>query len=407
MIEVIYKEDKGKAQGNEQFFHIPKNIRQIGLIGGEHKIYIEDYAYTFLGRIASERPMKGKMAVLLGQSNWSEGTSYIFVRCVLQVQEEVSPEHLPLSDESWIRIHEQMEEFFQGQEIVGWFFSAPEIPMEVTDVIYRTHTKFFGGNDKVLFLMEPQEKEEAFFRYDNGRMARQTGYYIYYEKNPLMQEYMIAMNQDGPEKISETVPDDAVVSFRRKIQQKQEKQQESQKKMSGVMYAASACAALAVLAVGINFINQYDKMQQAAKQVQEQTAETFAYPTQETEPEETPAGESEEVKEEVTVLEKETDEDSDEEKERTSPKPTEKPVSEKPQTDASRASSGKQEDSEAKSSETAGRQAYESYVIRPGDTLFKISVQKYGDMSEIEEICRLNGISEDDIIYPGQTILLP
>ena len=44
MIEVIYKEDKCKAQGNEQFFHIPKNIRQIGLISEEHKIYIEDYA---------------------------------------------------------------------------------------------------------------------------------------------------------------------------------------------------------------------------------------------------------------------------------------------------------------------------------------------------------------------------
>ena len=118
MIEVIYKEDKSKAQGNEQFFHIPKNIRQIGLISEEHKIYIEDYAYTFLGRIASERPMKGKLAVLLGQSNWSEGTSYIFVRCALQVQEEVSPEHISFTDEIWLKINEQIEEFFQGQEIV-------------------------------------------------------------------------------------------------------------------------------------------------------------------------------------------------------------------------------------------------------------------------------------------------
>lgn len=48
MIEVIYKEDKCKAQGNEQFFHIPKNIRQIGLISEEHKIYIEDYALSLI-----------------------------------------------------------------------------------------------------------------------------------------------------------------------------------------------------------------------------------------------------------------------------------------------------------------------------------------------------------------------
>ena len=62
---------------------------------------------------------------------------------------------------------------------------------------------------------------------------------------------------------------------------------------------------------------------------------------------------------------------------------------------------------DAKKTEETGGEVHESYTIRPGDTLFKISIQRYGDMSEISEICRLNGISEDDIIYPGQTILLP
>ena len=48
-----------------------------------------------------------------------------------------------------------------------------------------------------------------------------------------------------------------------------------------------------------------------------------------------------------------------------------------------------------------------SYVIRPGDTLYQISMEKYGNMDEVAEICRLNGISEDEIIYPGQIIVLP
>ena len=48
-----------------------------------------------------------------------------------------------------------------------------------------------------------------------------------------------------------------------------------------------------------------------------------------------------------------------------------------------------------------------SYVIRPGDTLYQISMEKYGTMEEVAEICRLNGISADEIIYPGQIIVLP
>lgn len=49
----------------------------------------------------------------------------------------------------------------------------------------------------------------------------------------------------------------------------------------------------------------------------------------------------------------------------------------------------------------------ESYVIRPGDTLYQISVARYGSTDAIEEICRLNGLSEQEIIYPGQIIVLP
>ena len=99
----------------------------------------------------------------------------------------------------------------------------------------------------------------------------------------------------------------------------------------------------------------------------------------------------------MTILQKESD-DEKETSQQTEPTPTQKKeeqVQEEEETD---------QEEEAK---TTGSDAYESYVIRPGDTLFKISIQRYGDMSEIEEICRLNGISEDDIIYPGQTLLLP
>ena len=56
--------------------------------------------------------------------------------------------------------------------------------------------------------------------------------------------------------------------------------------------------------------------------------------------------------------------------------------------------------------ETAGN-AHETYVIRPGDTLYQISIEKYGSMDVIREICELNGITENQIIYPGQVIVLP
>ncbi|MDQ9824599.1 hypothetical protein RFZ44_14855, partial [Acinetobacter sp. 163] len=42
---------------------------------------------------------------------------------------------------------------------------------------------------------------------------------------------------------------------------------------------------------------------------------------------------------------------------------------------------------------------HESYVIKPGDTLFQISMARYGNMDAMAEICRLNGLSLEEIIY--------
>ncbi|MFQ7552138.1 MAG: hypothetical protein ACLRMZ_19785 [Blautia marasmi] len=50
MIEIVYEKEKQKPEGNEGFFHIPNNIRQIGEVNETQKIYIEDYAYTYLCR---------------------------------------------------------------------------------------------------------------------------------------------------------------------------------------------------------------------------------------------------------------------------------------------------------------------------------------------------------------------
>ena len=58
------------------------------------------------------------------------------------------------------------------------------------------------------------------------------------------------------------------------------------------------------------------------------------------------------------------------------------------------------------SAQTSSDGIYETYVIKPGDTLYQISISHYGNMV-IPEICRLNNLEENQVIYPGQMIVLP
>lgn len=96
-------------------------------------------------------------------------------------------------------------------------FTASASPEGISDV--KVHMKHFGG-EKVLMLMEPQEREDAFFRYENNEMVRLGGYYLYYEKIG-MQTYMIDKNEELQPEPQEKYEDQAVKDFRKIIADKE------------------------------------------------------------------------------------------------------------------------------------------------------------------------------------------
>lgn len=381
MIEIVYEKEKQKPEGNEEFFRIPNNIRQIGEVGGTQKIYIEDYAYTYLCRIASENSGRGISAILLGQSNWRDGTSYLFIKSAIVLTDmEINEEHLVFTQEIWNHVYEKNKEYFQEQEIVGWFLSIPGCSMEINQIICQTHLNHFGGNDKILFVMEPLEKEEAFYRYEDGKMIRQTGFYVYYEKNEAMRNYLVSQNEKS-EKKSEEVDDAAVHTFRKKIEKKTG--QEQKKAGFPLFKTASVCAAAAVLAVGVLYLNDYKKLKgtEAVLADLENTRQ-------------------EENKEAVTpVNAPSAKKDQREEKQ-------EEQIAEKAE-EQDRNQQEVQNQTEPEKEAAADTPAHQSYTIQPGDTMTRISVKNYGTIKKIKEICELNNMSETDTIYPGQIILLP
>lgn len=487
MIEVVYKEQKQEANAGENIFHVPRNIRQIGLAGGNVRIYIEDYVYTFLGRLADQKSHSKEVcgiAVFTGETKWDSGITYIFIRGALIVEDmEVTAEHIEFSEKIWEKIQENQIKYFPDQEVTGWFFSRPQMYLEAGELLTQVHLRHFGG-EKVLMLMEPTEREDAFFLYENGAMAKQRGYYIYYEKNPQMQEYMIEKKQELTREETEKVEDEAVISFRKIIRNKKvektgktgKTEEEPQKEMehtSVFSYAATACLIFALLAVGNGFYRNYKKIQdrsiessatvisdkstktigsaqtdggtQIDESVQtvenaqvdesaengeskiQNTAGVFSeedaeYDKSEKNEDESNKNDNIERIESIQEIDtnaqnnsensavQETTEQEENETTEAQQKGTEQTEEETAvqETDSidgfpQEADARKEKKSESVSSDGV----YETYVIKPGDTLYQISISHYGNMDEISEICRLNNLTENQVIYPGETIILP
>lgn len=458
MIEVIYKDESQETQNGEEPFGLPRNIRQIGLVGDDYRIYMEDYVYTFLVRLARAENASGeqraRVAILTGEIKWRSQTAYLFIKgAVMAENMDAAPDHIDFSKEQWKQIQDDQKQYFDDQEIVGWFFSQPQLTLEVSELMTKVHMKYFGG-EKVLMLMEPQEREDAFFRYENNGMAHLGGYYLYYEKNPGMQTYMVDKNKELQPDVLEHYEDQAVKDFRKIITDKKEKKKELAAP-SVFSYGLTACLAIAVLTVGVNFYRNYQRADRTGEEsatvssviveeitpspaIQSETDMSTQNNTDTSENEKKDSGTTNNASNVPDVSDDKTRNDSQEESgtdirkssdsekqtstvqedaEVKSDKTEQVPVSKteksdkteqiyQQESDERKAQKRVREAAQKENSEAAG-QIHESYVIQPGDTLYQICMDRYGNIEALSQLCQLNGMSADETIYPGQVIVLP
>lgn len=455
MIEVIYNENSEDKNKGKTSLRLPKNIRQIGNTEEDFKIYIEDYVVTFLNQLTEKDLSKIRVAILMGDAVESDAR-YLFISGAIYVEDVVvDGEGVHFNDNIWSRIYENVKEYFDTLEIVGWYLSVPGFPVEMNESIKKAHINQFAGNMKVLMMHEPIEKDEVFFRYENGIMKTINGYYIYYEKNNLMQTYMIDHRSENQEEIREEEKNDtATKHFRSLVQEKQE--EIHKRKIMAFMYSVSSVLVMIVLVIGITMLNNYDKMSNMEKSLAILTksaiTEEVEQKQQEVQNQETQDGEQE-AAEEVAVsvgsgklhtiavetisgnvepivtdgpqpadtsVEAETPSSTETPEVTETASAAEEPVAEEASTEvqepaAEEASTEVQEPTvaeppkEAEQPEETVQASAEPqyYVIKKGDTLAKISIRVYNTKDMVSKICEVNGIEDVDKIFIGQKILLP
>jgi LysM domain. len=408
MIEIIYNEKKNEEKPADILFYIPKNIRQIGEAGKGKKIYIEDYAVTYLTQTGASNLAYPWVAILLGCVKHFEGVEYIFINGVLEVENmEVTSERISFNEQIWANIYSRMKEYFPRHEVLGWVLSVPGATLDITDTIYRAHLNNFSGNDKVFFMRETIEKEEAFYTYENGQLHRQLGYYIYYEKNNFMQEYMIQRNKGRMVENQEVISDRAIQNFRKIIEEK--KAANTPPKLMTFMYSASVFLVMTVLVIGIAMINSHDKMK---------NMEQTLYNISRNLDVEAVMGQANiEIYKESeieNISEKQTLENEVEVENIVSgvvPLETEKETilesQAAPETQVAAIENAENVNVEQSPVIVYPTSINQEYIIQEGDTIFGISKNFYGTKERAEEICSINNITDVDKIYPGQKILLP
>ena len=446
----LHENDSGVNQMGELYNpypKLPKNTRQIGERDQSVRLYLEDYVNTYLKRLF---PKGGQ-----GTSEEHDGVPYLFVDGALEMEDVAEQgEKVELTESAWKKVYQDMDRLFPKRSVLGWFLcGAPGAALSPLNY-WKQHGQYFAGKNQLMYLNSGLEGEEAVYITSEDGFYKLRGYHIYYERNQMMQDYMI-MRKDV-RRVETGTGEPVVRDFRQRME---ENKSQITSRRGSIRVLGSLCSALAmvVLAGGVVMVNNYDKMQKmesvltsvlpegiswqnsmsAVENSQKnggslrnsQTGQmsgtendgdnllvehasggvnpTLAHETMsETYPETAGQSQNETVMEaeEQNRVSGDGQTDGERPAEAETQTGTDQPSSHGP---AGTKTAPAQATTESDRAAISAALASGTYQIQPGETLYGICLKLYGNGGRLEEICRLNGLEDENKIMAGQNLILP
>ena len=198
---------------------LPKNIRQMAEKEERVRVYLEDYAYTFIRKLNCTGHVR--TGILLGSKMVTENKRCWFVKGAVELEdaqgstEEENEQKTAITQQVWDNTLSVIQEYFPGCSICGWFISGTEENFPDGEELKKTHRQIFSGENCLMYWKKGDE--ESFWMEEEDTILHLKGYFVYYEKNNEMQNYMLSRNADQ----SEDVSDQAALNFRKIMKEKQ------------------------------------------------------------------------------------------------------------------------------------------------------------------------------------------
>lgn len=373
---------------------LPKNVRQIGNVSDEPKIYVEDYVDTYLNQLKDKAKDEPVGIALAGEILVLEGQPVVYISGAFGLAEvEVRGKEISLKEETVKQMETDRKKYFPETEIVGWGLIEDGKPMGRSREVGRIHSKYFSKDQSVFIWKDSLDGEEVFYAFKYGELMQMGGHYVFYEKNPAMQNYMISTRKKIGVTPSEVVEDRAAKDFRSVVRERMDAKSDRQN--SRLIYITSALLVVVVLVIGVSTMNNYDKME-AVQSSLESLSQSVNSPESQTE----------------TVTEDEGDDEEEGAAAKAQVETGETESVQEASGDTASDSSGEGDTDDTGAVMTADPSEIDLdeddyYVVQKGDTLDTISMKVYGDAAHVDAICRMNGLSDGNLIYIGQKLLLP
>ena len=406
---------------------LPKNIRQVGERDQVVKLYIEDYVNTYLKRLYPAGGQDLRVGLLLGEIRTEEGIPFLFIDGALEMEQVTREgEKVEFTEEAWKKAYQVMEQMFPHRSVQGWFLcGAPGCALSPLDY-WKQHGQYFSGKNQLMYLNSGLEGEEAIYTASEDGFYKLRGYSIYYERNQMMQDYMVS--RKDARRVESGTRDMVIQDFRDRME---ERKQSVGHARSAIGLLGGTCSVLTVLVLagGLVMIGNYRKMKDMEaviasvmpSDVKTGGLRSFAGQDEDGDLEvESVPGEVYPTLADI-VIDQGTGTDVNAAGNDAAGMEAGADVA--GNTNAGTSASGAQNASETSTPHggNAGASADAApaaavvqipsdavkYVVQEGETLYGICIERYHSMAQIPQICAWNGLADENHISVGQELYLP
>ena len=387
------------------FPKLPKNIRQMGESDPIIRFYMEDYVNTYLKRLYPIGNQTMRVGLLLGNVEYYDGIPYVFIDGAMEMEEiETDGERVLFSESAWKKAYQCIEDTFPKRTIQGWFLCGNSGSQLSPLNYWKQHSQYFAGKNQLMYLNHGLEGEESIYIASEDGFYRLKGHCVYYERNQMMQDYMIT--RKDVRRVESSSQETVIRDFRSRLSVKKE-QASAQSRTLNAMGMLCGVLAVAVLAGGVALVNNYTKMQKMESVLASVLPENVKHWDEYQE-----EREDEFIIEEVAGNVFPTEEHLEETGEYFAAETMVSEMQESVPEFVGMDKAGGQGDSfEIHSIEVDHTEAavngYRIYHVGEGETLYGICWKQYGSLEYLDEICRLNQLKNVDHILAGQKLLLP
>ncbi|WP_317855770.1 LysM peptidoglycan-binding domain-containing protein [Chakrabartyella piscis] len=387
--------EEGFAEERKE--EIPETIKQMGGLDDEIRIYVEDYVYTYLYQYGRSMGATEKIAALVGRYMEINGELICVVSGAIQGRKTIQSGGVEsFCDETWEDIYDQMDTYFVGQELLGWVHIQNGFGSYLMTKDETFHLANFKEKWNLFYVLDVVDHVDTFYvQNQTTKTLRQArGYFVYYDKNEEMQNYMmenplmkpkIAMedmemypSEEEEEEPAfaprESIPPaemermDAAKKIRAVLQRREVKAKKQKRNRYATMATFSCVLSAISLCLGLSLVNYMGKLRDLEGEI---TVVQSAYSTMETRLEEKLA----EVQTQA-VFSVETE-------------------------------SFSEILTETESKEKVKEAVGVWHMIASGDSLTRLSEQYYGNGNWVDDIMEVNDLDNPDMIFAGQEIWIP